>query len=317
MIQVYGITNQGVLEKDIPITDIHFPNYRWLWADFDQPTETEIDYLRTVFHFHPLAIEDCVQRLQRPKLDYYNDYTFYVTHSVAEEDKEIYKKELDFFVGPTFIVTFHREPSKEIYQVRERLLELKESENWDPYDLFHQVLDKIVDNYFPLIYEMEDKLDHLEDNTQNLKMDDLMNELFDIRHMLLNLRHTINPMRDLLYRMLNSQHQNGVRQRKEYFSDIHDHLLKLSEMVMSNREITADIRDSYLSLSANQTNNVMKFLTMITSIFVPLTFIAGIYGMNFAYMPELTWKYGYFGTLAIMGILAVSMYLWFKKKGWF
>lgn len=178
-------------------------------------------------------------------------------------------------------------------------------------------MDKIVDNYFPLIYKIEDELDKIEDNTQNKSMDLLMNELFDIRHTLLNLRHTFNPMRDLLYRMLNSQHLEGVKERKEYFSDIYDHLLKLSEMVMSNREVTADIRDSYLSLNSHQTNNVMKVLTIITSIFAPLTFIAGIYGMNFENMPELAWEYGYFISLGLMAIISVSMILWFKKKKWF
>lgn len=150
-------------------------------------------------------------------------------------------------------------------------------------------------------------------------MDRLLNELFETRNRLLILLHTVNPMRDLLYRMLNSQHLNLNRivERKEYFSDIYDHLLKLSEMVASNREVTADIRDSYLSLNSHQTNKVMKTLTIITAIFAPLTFIAGIYGMNFEIIPELTWAHGYFYILAVMGVIAISMIIWFIKKGWF
>jgi magnesium transporter len=193
----------------------------------------------------------------------------------------------------------------------------KNIEKRDTYYVFYQILDKIVDNYFPLIYKIEDDLDKIEDNIQNKSMNYLMTELFDTRYMLLNLRHTVNPMRDLLYRMLNSHHLSGIRERKEYFSDIYDHLLKLSEMVMSNRDVTADIRDSYLSLNAHQTNNVMKVLTIITSIFAPLTFIVGIYGMNFENMPELTWKYGYFLSLGFMGTIGLLMFLWFKRKGWF
>ena len=208
-------------------------------------------------------------------------------------------------------------PSKEVNQVWDRLLSQKNIEKWDTFYVFYQILDKIVDNYFPIIYKIEDDLDKIEDNTHNKSMNLLMTELFDTRYMLLNLMHTVNPMRDLLYRMLNSHHLSGIRKRREYFSDIYDHLLKLSEMVMSNREVTADIRDSYLSLNSHQTNNVMKVLTIITSIFAPLTFIAGIYGMNFENMPELTWKYGYFLTLGFMGIIGVSMYIWFKRKGWF
>ena len=317
MINIIGITHENHLETNLSIKQINFSKYKWWWADFNAPTDEEINHLAYTFQFHPLAIEDCVQRLQRPKLDYYEDHTFYVTHLVREEEKEIIKEELDFFVGENFIVTFHMMPTLEVKQVWDRLLSRENLEKWDPFYVFYQILDKIVDNYFPLIYKIEDELDKMEHNTHKKSMNHLMNELFDTRYMLLTLRHTVNPMRDLLYRMLNSHHLSGIRKRKEYFSDIHDHLLKLSEMVASNREVTADIRDSYLSLNSHQTNNVMKVLTIITSIFAPLTFIAGIYGMNFENMPELAWKYGYFFSLGLMGIIAVSMYIWFKKMGWF
>src|SRR5690606_7112380 len=221
-------------------------------------------------------------------------------HIMEEKEEELEKEEINFFVGEHFIVTFHFSPSKEINQVWNRLLNDTSLEKWDPYFLFYQILDKIVDNYFPFIYKIEDELDKMEDHTYRKNMNVLMDELFTTRYKLLHLRHTINPMRDLLYRMLNSHHLDGIHARREYFSDIYDHLLKLSEMVMSNREVTADIRDSYLSLNAHQTNNVMKVLTIITSIFAPLTFIAGIYGMNFENIPGLKWEYGYVGALVIM-----------------
>jgi magnesium transporter len=318
LINIIGVTNDNVIDTTISLDNIKMHNFKWIWVDFNQSNDREIEHLSKTFHFHPLAIEDCVQRLQRPKLDYYEDHTFYVTHSVREDKQEIVKDELNFFVAENFIVSFHRAPSKEVDQVWERLTRSQKNLNdWDPFYIFYQVLDKIVDNYFPYIYKIEDRLDKIEDNTQNKSMDQLMTELFDTRYMLLTLRHTVNPMRDLLYRMLNSHHLNGIRVRREYFSDIYDHLLKVSEMVMSNREVTADIRDSYLSLNSHQTNKVMKVLTIITSIFAPLTFIAGIYGMNFENMPELTWKYGYFLSLALMASIAVLMYIWFKTKGWF
>ncbi|MCH7323284.1 magnesium/cobalt transporter CorA [Solibacillus sp. MA9] len=316
MINFIGITNYNHLETEISISNINFSNYTWFWVDFNQPTDEEIRHLADTFKFHPLAIEDCIYRLQRPKLDYYDDYTFFVTHLVREEDKEIIKEELNFFVGENFIVTFHHTPSQEVYQVWERVLQ-KNIEKWDPYYVFYRTLDKIVDNYFPIIYKIEDDLNKIEENIHHKSMNLLLNELFDIRHMLLNLMHTVNPMRDVLYRILNSHRLSKITERREYFSDIYDHLLKLSDAIMSDRELTADIRDSYLSLNSHQTNNVMKVLTIITSIFAPLTFIAGIYGMNFENMPELTWKYGYFLTLGLMGIMGVSMFIWFMRRGWF
>jgi len=317
VINFLGVTKEEKVEKKSSLNNLDISQYKWIWVDFNQPSEEEKKHLANTFKFHPLAIEDCLHTLQRPKLDYYEDHTFFVTHIVAQEEKNIKKEELDFFVGEKFIVSFHLTPSKEIDHVWERVLQTKNLEKWDPFYVFYRTLDRSVDNYFPIIYKIEDNLDKIEENRNQKSMDLLMNELFDTRYVLLNLMHTVNPMRDLLYRMLNSHHLNKISERRQYFSDIYDHLLKLSDMIMADREITTDIRDSYLSLNSYQTNNVMKVLTITTSIFAPLTFIAGIYGMNFEHMPELTWKYGYFISLGVMCVIGVLMFIWFKRKGWF
>ncbi|WP_391558040.1 magnesium/cobalt transporter CorA [Robertmurraya sp.] len=314
MIRMIGIT------KDFTIKDISFRHFNpnewiWYWIDFNQPSEEETIYLQDPLQFHPLAIEDCINKLQRPKLDYYDQHTFYVTHRLGERSLE--KEEINFFVEKQFIVTYHHLPSPEIDQVWERLIHSRKIKDWNPYLVFYYVLDKIVDNYFPFLYEIEDTLNDIEDNSNHLSMEKLLDQLFETRHHLLSLRHTIIPMRDLLYRMLNSHRLETIQGKKEYFADIYDHLLKLSEMIDANREITADIRDSYISYNSHQTNRVMKVLTVITTIFMPLTFIAGIYGMNFEHMPELRWEYGYFLILLIMLIIGGGMYIWFKKKGWF
>ncbi|EKN64495.1 magnesium/cobalt transporter CorA [Schinkia azotoformans] len=315
MIQVIAVTHDSKKVTYTNLDELDITLYKWCWIDFNMPTHEEIDELHNYFHFHPLAIEDCVHRLQRPKLDYYDDFTFFVTHVINPDD--FTKEEINFFVGSNFVVSFHYQNFNQINQVWNRLISTDIIKDWDQYHCFYEVLDKIVDQYFPIIYKIEDVLNEIEDNTENKSMDILLDELFDIRHQLLTLRHTVNPMRDLLYRMLNSQHLEGIKRKVPYFSDIYDHLLKLSEMVDSNREITMDIRDSYISMNSHQANQVMKILTIITSIFAPLTFIAGIYGMNFEYMPELTMKYGYFISLGLMGIIALLMFFWFKRKGWF
>lgn len=320
MIYYIGITKDNHLEKGDSINNIDFSIYKWFWVDFSEPTDEEINHLSETFHFHPLAIEDCVQEeLQRPKLDYFNHYTFFVTHTIREEKDKLIKEELDFFVGDAFIITFHKEPSVEITKVWNQLVSQVSLEHWDSYYVFYELLDKIVDNYFPIVYKIEDELAKIIVHTNHESMNHLMDDLFETRNMLLEMLHSVNPMRDLLYRMLNSHHLNlnRIEERKEYFSNIHDHLLKLSEMVMSNREVTADIRDSYISMNSHQTNNVMKLLTIITSIFAPLTFIVGIYGMNFKEMPGLSWKYGYHMTLIVMLFIGLAMLFWFKRKGWF
>ncbi len=313
MIQVLGITHQFDVVTNIQVDDYDHTRYKWSWIDFNKPTDQEMGHLDHLLNFHPLAIEDCTGRLQRPKLDYYEDYTFFVTHTL---DLNMARKEINFFIGDGYIVTFHYEDSTEVNHVWNQIILRKTIECWDEYVVFYQILDKIVDHYFPILYSIEEKLDKIENNKKD-SMEVLLEELFNVRHSLLNLRHTINPMRDLLYRMLNSHHLEGVTKRKEYFGDIYDHLLKLSDMLSSNREITADIRDSYISINAHQTNKVMQILTIITSIFAPLTFIAGIYGMNFEHMPEIHWKYGYLFSLGLMVLVCITMYYWFRRKGWF
>lgn len=317
MIHIMAINNINKLVTLDSLDALNHEDYKWYWIDFDQPSNDEVQYLHDSLHFHPLAIEDCLQNLQRAKLDYYDDFSFFIMHAL--QPKNLTQQEHDFFLNPKYIVTFHKQASIQIKNVWLRLLKVStnELEHWDPYRVFYEVLDKIVDDYFPIVYAIEDELNQVEDNPNGEEMPILLDTLFDIRHQLLQLRHTINPVRDLFYRMLNSSHLTGIHDRKVYFADIYDHLIKLSEMVGSNREVANDIRDNYLSLNSHQTNEVMKVLTIITSIFAPLTFIVGIYGMNFINMPELRWQYGYFIVLAVMGAMSITMYAWFKRKGWF
>jgi magnesium transporter len=315
MIRTIAINQQYELIKDINVTDLVKGHYLWYWIDFFQAEEKEIELLRDPLHFHPLAIEDCVFTLQRPKLDYYEDYTFFVTQAFNKET--FIRDEIDFFLCEKYVVTFHHKPSIEIDEVFNRLSTGADIHKYDPSHVLYFVLDKMVDNYFPLVYQIEDTLNEIDENSKGRSMEVLLEDLFDTRHDLLSLRHTVTPMRDLVYRVINSQRLSGIQGKIEYFSDIHDHLLKLTEMIEANRELTTDIRDSYISINSNESNHVMKVLTVITTIFMPLTFIVGVYGMNFQNMPELHWKYGYFGALLLMFLVGAGMSLWFSKKGWF
>ncbi|WP_082234368.1 magnesium/cobalt transporter CorA [Halobacillus massiliensis] len=314
MLRIYGATEQNGIEKVESIEELAGKSFDWYWVDFGSPSGEEVKYLETFFNFHPLAIEDCLHELQRPKLDYYEDHTFFVFHAI--DPKTLKKKEQNLFLGDGYVVTYHKEPSEVIDHVESAIVRTK-SPDLDEYYIFYELLDKVVDGYFPIVYEIEDHINQIEENTQDLSMEQLLDELFDRRAELLRIRQTVHPMRDLLYRLLNTHHLEGVKERKEYFADIYDHLLKVTEMIASNREMTQDIRDSYLSLNSHQTNRTMQILTVISVIFMPLTFIAGVYGMNFINMPELETQYGYFIVWFIMIIMAVSMYVWFKSKGWF
>ncbi|MFC0274909.1 magnesium/cobalt transporter CorA [Metabacillus herbersteinensis] len=312
MIRTFVVTNDFKLKKNVPLEHLSNTDVGWFWVDFDIPTDEEAKLLKSHFDFHPLAIEDCLHFLQRPKLDYYGEYDFFVLHRLNQTT--LTPEEVDVFVGKNFIVTFHLSSSIEIQMVQERLIKEDNVLKKGAMYIFYLLMDKIVDEYFPNLYKIEDNLNELETKEAN---QDLIESVFKIKSQLLKSRRTIFPMRELLYRILNSERLIIPKEERVYFMDIYDHLLKLSEMIESNLEMTNDIRDSYISLNSNRMNTIMKTLTVMTSIFIPLTFIASIYGMNFEYMPELTWRWGYFGVLGVMVGVGSGMLLWLWGKGWF
>ncbi|CAM3014357.1 magnesium/cobalt transporter CorA [Paenibacillus sediminis] len=318
MIRTLAITRTHDVIMDLPLAELQPENYAWIWVDFNSPTDEESKLLDTHFHFHPLAIEDCMHLIQRPKLDIYDDVQFLVLHAIHLDDLHI--EEVDLFLGSNYIVSYHGQHLQEIDDAWQRIVQnVHDRKIWarGPVAAAYKIMDKLVDNYFPCLYAIEDELAELENRGSRESVDELMEQVFDLRSRLLKLRRTIVPMRELLYRIVNSQHIQREREHTAYFTDIYDHLLKLSDMIEEDREMTADLRDSYISLNSNRMNSIMKTLTVITTIFMPLTLIAGIYGMNFAYMPELKWKYGYFAVLLIMALLGIWMAAWFKRRGWF
>ena len=270
----------------------------------------------TFFQFHPLAIEDCYHLLQRPKLDHYDDVHFLVLHAVDRQTLDV--EEIDLFLHRNYIVTYHSLPSEAVDEAWRKTTSGASFDGNGPAYAAYLLMDKLVDHYFPVAYELEDKIADLEHHDRDDRGSRrLVDELFALRSRLLKLRRTVVPMRELLYRLLNTDKIAGIKEHYEFYVDIHDHLQKLSDIIDSNRELSADIRDSYLSYNSDRMNTIMKTLTVITTIFMPLTFIAGIYGMNFAFMPELAWRHGYFAVLAVMAAIGVGMFAWFKRKGWF
>lgn len=315
MIRTLAITQDLNVKQDVPLDHLSDPSIKWFWVDFSSPSEEDGKILETFFHFHPLAIEDCFHFLQRPKLDYYEGYSFLVLHYLNSKTLDI--EELDLFVAENYLVTFHFKPLSGIETVWQRLLQHPSGFNKGISYLTYNVLDQLVDDYFPIVYEIEDQLNEIESRDAKKSIAVLMDDVFDIRSDLLKLRKTILPMRDLLYRIINSERLNIPADQKAYFNDIYDHLLKLTNMVEANRDMTSDMRDNYLSINANRMNSIMMTLTIISSIFIPLTFVVGLYGMNFDNMPELHWHYGYYIVLGIMVLMTVGMILWFRSKGWF
>ncbi|MBT2726796.1 magnesium/cobalt transporter CorA [Bacillus sp. ISL-75] len=311
MIFTYAITQDNQLIKEVKLEDLRSDRFKFYWVDFEEPTNVETQLLSEFFHFHPLAIEDCLHFIQRPNMNYYDGVLFFVLHSLS---KTIRCEEIDVFVGDNYVVSFHKEKDEAIDMVKQKLFASKEMGKVGPLFVLHSIIDELVDCYFPILHQIEDKLNEYEEKEASSKK--IIEEVYEIRRELIRLRKTIIPMRDLLYRMINSKRIQETKQIHHYFSDIYDHLMKLTDMVASNQDVTSDMRENYMSIQSNRMNSIMMTLTVITTIFMPLTFIVGVYGMNFDHMPELHWHYGYFITLGVMAIIVIVMIFWFYKKGW-
>lgn len=317
MINAIGITKANKIEQQTNFTEADLSKFPWVWIDLANPGQQEIQNMISLFDLHPATMDHTNQRLQRPKVEQYDNYTYCIAHTVNIKNNEIEKQELTIFVGENFILTTHSSPIRPIQQTWEDLSSYLQQGEPFTYTVFYQLLHSLTESYFALVEQIEDELETIEDNTHDKKMNDLMEDLFAIRKNLLHISYTTTPMKDMVYQLIRVDFDMDDSYKQQYSTRIYDRLLKLSEMVTTNREITVDIRDNYLSLNSYQTNRLITVLTIIAAIFTPLTFIAGVYGMNFKNMPELNWDNGYFLALGLMGVMAISMFVWFKVKGWF
>ncbi|RIO03906.1 magnesium/cobalt transporter CorA [Mammaliicoccus sciuri] len=314
MIKTYYVNLNGELKETNSPKDIS-EEKKWIWVDLNEPTKEESEILVDYFNFHPLSVEDATQVQQRPKFKQYDDYQFIVFHAL--DLKTLESEEVDIFIGDDFIVTFHRERYEEIDTIKRKLFNETIEIN-EPKDILLHILDDIVDNYFPFIYDIEDKVFNFEDrHNLDITTKTLIDDTFDLRQELLIIKRTVQPMKDLVYRMREGKVLHLNEQQFLYITHINDHLMKQMEMVDSSREMTSDIRDNYISLNSFKMNNIMKILTIYSVVFMPLTLFAGIYGMNFTNMPELEWHDGYYIVLVIMAVIAIIMLIVFKKKRWF
>jgi magnesium transporter len=317
LIRTLAYTKTKELKTNLTIAEIKAirPQLAWYWIDFDQPTQNETIELHKL-GFHELSIQDCLHLQQRTKLDDYDDYHFFVINAIDTDRLE--PKEIDIFQHPQYTVTFHYKHQPEIDHVWERMLTDPTAQSLGSRFITYKIMDKVADAFFPIAEQLEDHLTAIGMKPEaSGHMQNPMNQVFQIRHNLLSLRHIVWPFRDLVSRITQSDHLSGSEEERRYYMDVYDHLLKLSSMIESSREITSDIRDNYLSINSHRMNSVMMTLTIITTIFMPLTFIVGVYGMNFNYMPGIRWHYGYFMMLGFIATIALVMYLWFKRKGWF
>jgi magnesium transporter len=302
--------------ENAPIERLVMDDILWYWIDFESPSKEETIFLKEHFKFHELAIEDCLgESLEHPKVDYYEGYKFFLLYAL--DQKTLEPIELGLFAGENYVVSFCIKKLDEMDDVRKTIRNDPTLKKAGHSYIVYKIIDKVVDYYLPVAYKIENDLDKIEITAEPLSNDKLIDRIFNIRSDLMKLRRIINPMKELLYMIINTHHLEDFKVAKIDFRDVYHNLLRLWDIIESSRDITSDIRDNYLSINSHRMNRIITILTMISTIFIPLTFIVGLYGMNFDYMPELRWKYGYFTVLAFMIFMVIIMIYYFKRKGWF
>ena len=294
-----------------------------LWVSLEKPDTAESDYiLRDVFHFHPLAIEDSQSTgYQTPKIDDYGHFLFIVAHALAASTDHINSDsslELNLFLGENYLITSYN--SDDMPPVRDVWRRLQRDErivqNGSDY-LCHAILDHLVDDYIPLLDQMDETIEALEDQVLEKPTTDTLSNLLEIKHELMSLRRVISPQREVINRLSRDDYPMIDQQSRLYYRDIYDHLVRIQDLSESLRDIVSGVLDIYLNSTSLRLNEVMKALTVVSTIFLPLTFVAGIYGMNFEYMPEIHWRYGYIFVWIIFIIIAIGMLAWFRYRKWF
>jgi magnesium transporter len=279
---------------------------------------TAIERLREIFELHPLAMADAVNAPQRPKAELYDNFYLYLTRMVRlGEHREICAEQVCFFLGKTYVLTLQEQYGDVFDPVRKRIRQSEGMIRRHGADyLTYSLIDAVLDGYYPVIELLGDRLHELEEEILVRPSPAGMRRIHAIRHELLGLRRAIWPQREAVNALIREESDLVSHVVRQYLRDCYDHAVQTSDAVETFRDLAANLMDLYLSSVSQRTNEVMKVLTIMASIFIPLTFIVGVYGMNFDYMPELHVWWAYPVLLIVMALIAVGMIVFFRMKGW-
>lgn len=291
------------------------------WINIDGLSDIEvIENIGREFNIHPLVLEDIVSTHQRPKLEEYQDYLYLVIKAINIDDSKSFTlqyEQISILLLENYVITF-KEKADDIFRpVQHRLQNRKGRLRNGGHDyLTYALLDTIVDEYFVVEDRLDDIIDPLEESLLNSPHPDTLQAIQQLRSELITMKRAIAPLRDLLNQIQHADTALLEEKTLRYFGDIQDHVLRVTDSLESYRERIAAMQDLYLSSLSNKMNETMKILTIFASIFIPLTFIAGIYGMNFEYMPELKWRWAYPSLWILFIVIIIVLLIYFKRKKW-
>jgi magnesium transporter len=291
-----------------------------LWVSLENLSESEIQtILVDTFHFHPLTIEDSITiGYQTPKIDDFGSYLFVIAHALGTNKQQLETSELNCFLGNSYLVTSFQDPQMTPVSTIWKRLERDERlvQNGSDF-LLHSIFDVLVDEYMPLLDSMDEEIEVLEDEVLANAQPTILEQILDLKHRIMSLRRIINPQREVMNRLSRDDFPQIDRKSRIYYRDIYDHLVRIQDLSESIRDIISGSMDIYLSATSNRLNQIMKALTIVSTIFLPMSFFAGVWGMNFVNLPEIHWKYGYALAWGVFITIPVVMLVYFKRKGWF
>jgi magnesium transporter len=303
--------DEGAIEE-------HLARDHFFWLDLTAPSEQEIERLREIFGFHPLALEDALHFGQRPKLDHYGDYIFLVFYGAIDAEQQVRLQEVQMFVSGKYLVTLHTDP---LPALREQLTRLQGQLLHSEQFLVYRVFDALTDSFFPPLARMDDEIDELEASVLSGPTDAQLQRLFALKRTLVAMRKVVTPQRDLFARSIDQLADLPGLQldERDYFRDVYDHLIRISDLIDSYRDLLSSTTDLYLSTVSNRQNEVMKQLAIVGTVFLPLSFITGFFGMNFGWLVTSaiapTWTFFVLG-LGSMLATCVVLLRFFKRRGW-
>jgi len=319
--QVMAYGPAEFVEQDIPSADAIAPFLgQWpvVWLNVDGLGDAEaIRRFGEIFGIHPLALEDVINVHQRPKVEPYEKYLFIVMQMLLTGEK-LDTEQLSLFLGSNFVLTFQEQPGGDCFApIRERIRKNHgRIRAAGPDYLVYSLLDAVVDNYFPILERAGERLETVEQEVVTQPRNETLARIQAIKRDLLLLRRAVWPMREALNSLLRDDTPFIARETRTYLRDCYDHSVRIIDILETDRETSFGLLETYLSSVSNRMNEIIKVLTIITTIFMPLTFIAGIYGMNFAHMPELNWPWAYPLVMGLMAAIAAAMLVYFRRKGW-
>ena len=305
--------------EDIQELNKHKATPEVTWVNINGLGDAEvIREIGEIFGLHHLALEDVVNVHQRAKMEEYQDHLFLVAR-MADFDKRLKSKQISFFISKTFLLTFQEhKPDDCLDPVRVRIREAIGRIRYQAVDyLLYTLLDSIIDHYFPVVDSYGEKLDDLDYDLIHDRGNTTIAALHNYQSDILMLRRSIRPHRELVNSLIRNESKLISDETRIFLRDCYDHTIQISDAIDAYRETCSSLREFHLASVSNRTNEVMKTLTIVSTIFIPLSFISGVYGMNFQNMPELEWKYGYFTILGIMATIVTGFLCWFRYKDWF